>query len=808
MEGPETFEELGKLKGLKIAHLNVRSLLKKVDQIRLLMEGVGLDVLTVSETWLRPHISSDLVDLKGYQTFRQDRYGKSKSKKRGGGLISYVNLRHGASCEYLEDLSASNEHIEAQWIYIHRPNCKNVIMCNVYRPPSGNLKKAVKYLEDCLKTLNLNKIDLFLLGDFNINYKNKRSPDFKKLYFFTQSNGLTQYIKNTTRNNNKTNTLLDLAITNSKSVLQAGTLEHFVSDHQPIYIVHKKGRDTRQSAEFWGRSYRNFDVKIFKTKLLELNWEDFFKVDDPGDAWELMLKNITSVLDVMCPVRVSHIKNFRPDWMTKELIEQIKDRDYFYKKAKSQNDDDAWNIAKHFRNSTNSNIRQAKREFILRELQMHDNDPKKFWKVIHKVLPTGKSSQKAEILLKNGGSKIDKEDVAHFVNSYFVNVGNFKLPDLSTNDHSGPYGVTLDQNADEEEGTGLEHLVEVREVEVFNVVKDINVSKSSGIEDVSSFVVKEAFKILITEVTHLYNLSIRTSTFPSAWKRALVVPIPKAGNLTQVKNYRPISLLPLPGKILEKLIHQQLSSYLEGDLLLVDEQHGFRKNHSTIHFVSQLTNYISKKLDNRIPTLAAYVDFRKAFDCVQHPLLLAKLGKLGVGTSIINWVRSYLSSREQRVCANGFYSCFQRVTQGVPQGSVLGPLFYIIYANDLSRIVNECKIAMYADDTVLFTANPDFEESIRNLQNDMNSLNVWCNSNGIMANTEKTKVMVFGNSGMLKKVPPFEILLNGVQLQTVTAYKYLGITLDTQLSYNLHVNKIIGSITAKLKQFQRMLRRH
>ena len=397
--------------------------------------------------------------------------------------------------------------------------------------------------------------------------------------------------------------------------------------------------------EFQGRSYRNFDTDTFKGNLLERNWDDLYKLTDPGETWDFILKNITQVLDTICPVRTFKIKNYRPDWMTKELIEQIKDRDYFYKKAKVTGDADAWNIAKHLRNITNINIRQAKKDFIINELNLHNEDPKKFWKVIRRVVPTNKTSRSHDILLKDGDSKLAKEEVAHYINNFFINVGNFDAPNAPTVDDQPEDSLAQEEGISP---SSLECLQNVTETEVFKIISEINVSKSSGIEDVSSFVIKEAFKVLITQVTYMFNLSIKGACFPEAWKYATVIPIPKVGNSTLVQNYRPISPLPLPGKILEKLIHNQLSNYLEGDSLLNSNQHGFRKHHSTIHSVAQLTSFINKKMDSRLPTLVAYVDFRKAFDCVQHPILLGKLAKLGIGRPIVNWVSSYL------IIASGF----------------------------------------------------------------------------------------------------------------------------------------------------------
>ena len=342
------------------------------------------------------------------------------------------------------------------------------------------------------------------------------------------------------------------------------------------------------------------------------------------------------------------------------------------------------------------------------------------------------------------------------------------------------------------------------QAEVLKIIRSINISKSSGLTDISSFVIKEAFLVCICQITHLFNLSLSTSTFPVAWKKALVIPIPKTGDLTKVQNYRPISLLPLPGKILEKLVHKQLSMYFETNYILFKWQHGFREGHSTMHSVVQLTNYISAKIDSGLPVLATYIDFRKAFDCVQHPTLINKLSQTGLHQSVIDWVQSYLTNRKQRVLANGPLSRFQTIKQGVPQGSILGPLFYIIYANDISQLLTNCKIALYADDTVLYTANNNFLTSVTKMQQDLTVLEQWCNCNGIFVNTDKTKLMVFCSTACLKSLPEFEVSINGAPLQIVQSYKYLGMTLDSKLNYDKHVQRLITQVSGKLKQFRRM----
>ena len=796
--GP-TLQLISRKKGFKVVHLNVRSLPKKIDQLRIMLHDSNIDVISVSETWLKGALNSALFDIKDYTLYRTDRsFQSGKKVKRGGGLITYVHSRHSAFTENMYEQNTSSKHIEAQWSIIHRPHCRDVIICNLYRPPSGDLDKAIEYLKTCIELLNLSKIDLFMMGDFNVDYLNKSAANFKKLDFFIKSNGLAQLITTTTRNTDKSKSLIDLILTNAKYIEEAGALNHNISDHQPIFAIKKKQRDRRPEVEFKGRSYRNYDRVTFRDRLLESGWEDFYQIRDPNAAWEFVLQRVVPILDQMCPIRNFKIKNYRPEWVTNELLEQIKDTDYFYFKAKQSGDQDAWNIAKHLRNLTNANIRQAKKDFILDELEAHKSDHKKFWKSIRSVIPKDGNSSRQDILLKDGNKKIDRDKVAHFINDYFINIGRNDMLRDSTDFDAG------DSMGDPELTQQEWSLEKFTETEVFKVVQNINVSKSSGMENISSFVVKEVFTILIAEITHLFNLSVECSAFPEAWKDALVIPIPKAGNLSKVQNYRPISLLPLPGKLLEKLVHKQLSGYLENIDYLVSDQHGFRKEHSTIHSVAQLVKYTSTKTDQGLPTLVTYIDFRKAFDCVQHSILLRKIAKLNIDRNCLQWLRSYLSDRKQRVLANGTHSTFQKITQGVPQGSVLGPLFYIIYANDLAKSFEYCRVAQYADDTALYVSNIDFRTSVARMQNDLNILSGWCKDNGIMANTDKTKVMLFGGTRIVQNLPNFELKVDNVVLNLVDTYNYLGITLDSQLNFGKHIKKVITKVSGKLNQFRRM----
>ena len=440
----------------------------------------------------------------------------------------------------------------------------------------------------------------------------------------------------------------------------------------------------------------------------------------------------------MCPVTNFKFSKKRPQYLSNTLLNQIKDRDYFYKKAKKTKSIDDWRIAKHLRNQTNKNIRRAKADFITKQLHDSRNDTSKFWRTIKRVFPTDKTKDKAEIKLEKDGKLLGGGEVADFINDFFINVGNtnIALP-IGDGDIPPPPHDAVNLS-----------LGEVNSTEIYRLTAQLNVSKSSGLSNLGAVLVKDGLLALNTQFTHLINSSLDSSVFPSSFKEATVIPIPKKGNNTQVGNYRPISLLPTPGKILEKVVHNQISNHLEDYGLINEHQYGFRKGRSTTHAVTELLNYINKNMNKRAPTVALFIDFKKAFDCLQYPILLKKLQGLTLGPEVIDWLKNYLSNRKQRAFVNSTMSGAQTVKQGVPQGSILGPLLYTIYANDIGDKIKASKATCYADDTVIYSSHKDLTVAVKNVQTDLDNLTTWCAQNGIYINPGKTKLMIFSTTNI------------------------------------------------------------
>ena len=316
--------------------------------------------------------------------------------------------------------------------------------------------------------------------------------------------------------------------------------------------------------------------------------------------------------------------------------------------------------------------------------------------------------------------------------------------------------------------------------------------------NIEYLICKDALTVLAHQLTYLFNCSLSTAVYPSAWKRAKVVPLFKGGDREDVNNFRPVSLLPLPGKLLEKIVHKTISEFFDENHFLSAQQGGFRKGHSTVNTIADLTDDLFQAINVGNTTLAAFIDLRKAFDTVDLDILRNKLRKAGLRGAVLDWCHNYLTGRSQCTLANDVTSSFLPITCGVPQGSVLGPLFFLVYVNDLQGALDNCKVKLYADDTVIYQTAVDHRVASDMLQASLEKFQIWCKINKLTINAKKTKLMVFGTRNKVKRAKEVRVSINGNQLQLVLSYKYLGILLDSTLNFNKHIASVINTVLYKI----------
>lgn len=347
-------------------------------------------------------------------------------------------------------------------------------------------------------------------------------------------------------------------------------------------------------------------------------------------------------------------------------------------------------------------------------------------------------SSKREIALidPETGSPVSPDQCSNYMNSFLTSAG----PKLANALPHTPFHSTFD------EFKSKLRFKRITVEETIKQVENMNIEKSSALDGLSSRLIKDAFLCLLIHLAYIFNLSIDNAVFPESWKQSNFVLIPMDGLKSYPNNYRPISLLPLPGKLLEKLIHACLCEYLLENDIPTERQGGFRPGYSTTLTASLFTmDVLQAHLQGKI-TAAIFVDLHKAFDTIDHSILLSKLRAYGVCNLAHKWFDSYISNGQQNTIVNGIFSDYAKFSHGVPQGSVLGPVLFLIYINDLTKVIAPNMLHLYAADTVLYVSGTKSGAVFAQMQLNLNLLVNWCTMNKLTLNAKKTKSLIFFKS--------------------------------------------------------------
>ena len=776
-----------------MVHLNARSIKSNYASICTEIVSANLELLSFSESWFKCEDDEGDWQFSGYTRYRLDRQVLVDDHiKTGGGVCIYIKHYVDHDYNFFPNVFASDEIIEVQNLLISKPHMKKIIVINVYRPPEGDKQTFITRLSDMLSDIeDLHDYEVIVMGDMNFNVKEDDAL-VNQLLNKMRLLGLSQEINESTRKN----ATLDLIFSNlRRNFIRTGVFNIHISDHYPIYLIRKKFNITKAKITIQGRSYIKLPIEAFKREIDGYDWNAFDQSQDVTSSWCEYEQVIRAILDKFCPLKSFEIPEYRDPWMSQDVYEQIRDKNFRLQTARLSNLDIDWEIANNAKNACNKKVYRCRKNFFKEQLINYENDHKKFWRVINSIIPGQPNKTKnVKLVDQDTNIPVPDSDTANYVNQYFTQIG----PVLAKDMH-------IPWKQYDNPATNFIEPFETNVQEVNKLVNNININKSSAIDNISTKYLKAAFKHTPGKLVKIFNMSFAQNSVPSSWKISKVTPIPKSGNLKSVNNYRPISLLPLPCKLLEKIVHNRVYGFLTREGILTKFQGGFRSGHSTTSTLAEFTDDIKRELNVANNTIAAFIDLRKAFDTVDHSVLLCKLNHYGIHSDNYHWFEDYLSNRFQVVNVNGTFSDRAEVVCGVPQGSILGPLLFLLYVNDVIKCIKNCKIKLYADDTVIYTAHHDFALSRTLLQEDLECYSTWCIQNKLSVNVAKTKVMIFAASKGKLNTLEANIKMDDHLLQVVPSYKYLGVILDPLLSYNLHlayISKTVAYKTYKLCQLR------
>lgn len=798
-----SFNEINELNELhryqmNFIYLNIRSLRKNFNafltDINKILDKVKLIIL----------VETNIMDEENCLYTIQNFNGVFLNRKnKGGGIAVYMRNDINFTVKLLN--TKSFESLALEMCIEKIP----IILMPIYRPPSLNVKDFINELELNMNLINKGKV-LLVVGDMNINIAKEKDKSTALYRDMMSANGLQCEVNTITRDAGKGNgSCIDhmYVRTNKITTAQAFVIRSILSDHYAIfgclkYTNKKNTKDQHVSSNIHcEKSNQENKVKVSIDKR-KLNW--FIN----NTSWDIVLNQNNTCEEkyqIVCKTfheiynkskqnkRKLKQRNDFP-WLNDQIIKYCDVRNKLYQSyKKSKNNTQKEKEYKFFNNKLNVIINNAKNEYRRREFEKNRNNIRGTWCLINDII--GKKTDNVDDVIKKNFKSADLKTITeNFAVKFKENVNNIihkcEIKTLIQTPRIVQNTIFL-ENTDE--------------AEISNILRTLNVNKGAGVDGIRPIDIKNNARKLTPVITSLINSSIDEGIVPSDLKTSIVRPIYKSGTKSDYNNYRPISILPLFEKILEEVIVRRLNGFLNKYGIINRQQYGFQKGKNINKLLGHFSSYINKQLDNNMNCLVLFIDFSKAFDTLPHSNLLSVLERNGIRGQCLKWFNEYLHKRTFKVKIDANYSSEMQSNYGVPQGSKLGPILYLIYANELINVTTNSEAFAYADDTAIVVRHKDPSEAVKILQSEFNVISRWCHDNGLIINANKSKVMhirqphlkssniqiKFHNYDCLHDNKSTYEMCNGKCdqfLEAVDTYKYLGVTVDRNFNWKTHIN--------------------
>ena len=767
-------------KELKGVYFNARSIIGKKDELEAMVNELNPDIVGIVETWANDGIFDSELALQGFDMFRQDRQGS----RHGGGVLLYVksDLRP-VKCESIGDFP------EQVWCSIQDKNHVHYCIGVCYRTPNESIFECDLHaqLRSMLATLGSSKLHFILMGDMNYRFSSwpvgdnvqGLSEDARQFCEILDNCFLTQHVSYPTRND----VILDLIITEEPDTLHnVEVTDNFAnSDHKTLEWSMDFGRFVRYDKRK-NYLFAKADMVKIRYKLHNMKWSQLFAEKNVDECWRLFHEKLLSLLNDYVPVKCGRAKRSKPIWMSFKAQKAVLRRRKVYAKYKDRSHPAYIKANKVARNL----LKESRQRF---ESKLGENvkaDRKSFFAYARSQ---SKSTVRVGPLKNDQGIIIsDDLDMSKLLNDYFISV-------FTAENDSRPFMEDRMRMAD---AMKLSDIV-FTEADIIRRIALIPDDKAAGPDDLSPRFLKRIAKEISEPLVMIFRKSLDEGSVPLHWRSANVSPIFKKGNRQLPENYRPVSLTCVLCKVLESVIRDKMVMFLEENELIKDSQHGFRTGRSCATNLLVFLEYVTNCINNKENIDVAFLDFAKAFDKVPHRRLLDKLQAHGVVGKVHSWISAWLWDRRQRVCLLGHGSAWERVISGVPQGSVLGPVLFTIFINDLECcLVNN--VLKFADDTKLFGKIGD-DKDRKLFQNDLDLLCYWAEKWQMEFNVSKCNIMHIGKENAM-----YNYYMKGRQLDEIIMEKDLGVVISSNLKVNSQVEGVCAKANRMLGLIKRIIR--
>ena len=757
-----------------IYYCNAQSLRNKIDCLE--VEAIDMEAICLCETWLHSSIPSESLKIRGFElSERLVRLGDAH-----GGVCVY--MKQGIRYCRRKDLEIVN--LELIWLEVWWGNEKTLLGCG-YRPPNSPNSLWADIQNNIENATDKRNMKMILCGDFNCNCLVKPN----KIESLLKQCGAYVLNKEPTHVSTTSATCVDIfAATRPDLYHGVYNTSPTLSNHDGLILSLGLKKPTKLVYERKIFDYKNTDWLGLNTEIASHEWPSLDNNPDLDEVVRTWTEDYKALIEKYTPFKTVKIKSTDAKWITCEIKKLNKQKKKEYAKAKRKGhhkDHPGWEKYKRIRLLYQQKIKEAK-ENRLDKLAAKVNDPfilgSKEWFSLVSDLYKGTHEKGIHAELNsNGKTAKTNQEKADMLNSYFVGISNIE-------GHADQPDGELEMETD-----CVSDSVTLSREDVVNVLKNLKANKASGPDEIGNRILKYTATSTSIYLQKLFNYCLNSERMPTEWKYAKVSPIFKKGDRTKPENYRPVSLLSCVGKSLERCIHNKLMPYLEDNGLITPNQSAFRSGSSTVTQLLELINSLGKNLDSQKVSKILFCDVSKAFDRVWYGGLLQKLRAKGIQGKMLGWFRDYLHGRFQRVVLTGAYSRWMHILAGVPQGSILGPLLFLLYVDDVVRLL-EANPRLFADDVLMMACGKTQKECCNQLKRDINELSRWSNTWKIKLNAKKTFCLTITRSDE----PLMVLNMNGEPIINVTSHKHLGVSMEYNLKWNVHISDIINRAETRL----------